>query len=113
MTRNTLSYAIKRQCEDILREHCKKDGDYAVFDDGWDDSRVASFCATVTGQFVTKRHIKNLRSILIGKVRDYQVNKPLFFDGLANEMVIARIETLEKRVAYLESNLGVDPNGGT
>ena len=86
-----MTYAETFYVGDILRLHCKRVGDYAVYDDGWDDEAVLK----AAGGTFTKTNISALRQQIVGPLR---IVKPRKID-LDTE---ARLVKLEKIINDLE-----------
>ena len=79
----------------LLNEHCAAHDGRAVYEEGWDDDRIAA----ETG--VGKQHVAYLRVTAIGKLRDAHQESAVVTSDL--ELRVAR---LEKQFAALISSLG-------
>lgn len=92
--RNGLNFGQRTAIADKLREVCTKDGKYAVYAPGWNDSVVARWATEILGTGATVPNVAYLRKQLFGVLRLYAMTP-----------VPAPADDLEARVARLEADL--------
>ena len=71
---------------DLIRLHCKRVGDYAIYDDGWSDQEVLK---QVGGTFVLN-NVENIRRQIVGPLRISKMKKA----DLDLEERIAKLEKI-------------------
>ena len=93
-----LTYAEAHAAHSILARHCRKVGETAVYEDGWDDERVARVVQADAGiHHCRPGHIAGLRKQMYGNLQ------PPTTAGMA--ALVRRIENLEARVEHLYNRL--------
>lgn len=85
-----LSYTETFHIGDLIRQHCKLIGKYAVYEDGWTDERIT---CEIGGTF-TQSNVQGVRAQLIGPLRIARETKEADLRG--------RISALEERLTSLE-----------
>lgn len=95
--RMTISFSKRLELYERMKTFCKKEGEFAVYEPGWSDARLANMLG------VTPPIIRNLREEMFGDVKRTPKEKG---ESRLNKLVI-RVDTLEKRICELEKGLGV------
>ena len=106
--KNVMSYTQKKEAERILTQFCKVDEQgFATYEPGWNDKKIAD----LIGNNTTQVNIATLRKEVLGPLIDHSGGRRGSKVNLAEEAIMARLDAIEKRLSYLESNLGVQPDG--
>jgi hypothetical protein len=96
---NRLTQVQAFEVGQVVQKYCTKVDGYAVYQDGWDDERVAQLCTAELGYIVNANNVGFMRTGVVGPVRSATVRVPRSeFDTL-----LAMISELEARVATLEA----------
>jgi hypothetical protein len=75
-----------------LKKVCKNVDGFAVYEDGWNDDKVASFCEVTTG------NVQSVRMELFGKIR---MTKDDVKEAITRS-VLARLDVLERQIEELD-----------
>jgi hypothetical protein len=89
------TYAEVFKIADIVRQHCKAEGGYAIYEPGWSDGTVAK---ELGGRF-TQANVANVRIQLIGPIPKRNRQHTHTKESLAKRLaeVEARLNELEDR----------------
>lgn len=81
----------------LLAEYCKRDGEYANYDEGWDDDRIAAEVAK-NYPHVNTGHVQYIRLHVYGKTRDPR-------GGPSNSAVEKQIDEIADMLKNVETIL--------
>lgn len=92
--RKSLTRVQEFKLGDMIRAHCKRIDDYAVYEEGWTDER----CQQEMGgpEQCSINSVQNIRRELVGDLRQQRLNSSK-----------GKIEDLEKRVTELEKQVAM------
>lgn len=68
--KNNIKLAEQLKVIALLNQVCRKEGEFAVYDDNWNDDRVAKASSEQLGRPVTKNNVYGIRVETIGKLRE-------------------------------------------
>ena len=95
--RGRLTQAERFKVYDFLKTNLKIDGEYADYIDNWTDVKVAAHFG------VSRWGVQYIRQEAFGKLKPYEGSR---FEALPLG-IVARLDDVEKRLAFLEKELGV------
>jgi hypothetical protein len=96
--RGRLTQGERFKVYDFLKAHLKVDGEYADYIDNWTDAKVAAHFD------VSRWGVQYIRQEAFGKLKPYEGSR---FESLPLG-IVARLDDVEKRLAFLEKELGVN-----
>lgn len=93
-----LTQAQKFKVYEFLKDNLKIDGEYADYLNNWTDVKVAAHFD------VSRFGVQYIRQEMFGKLRPHEGQRP---EQAVPTAVGSRLDDLEKRLAFLEKELGV------
>lgn len=98
-----LTMKQRLQVYEVLKALCKKHGDYAVYDKGWNDRTVAELATSQLEFPVHTAHVAHIRLEMMGQTQ--KVAKSGEFEELKGQLLdlLARVTLLESKVGRLLS----------
>ncbi len=100
----------QRRIEELLQEHCRKDGAFAVYEEGWSDQRIADQigCTRQNVHSIRLEDYGNLRrgtADAIDEAALRVLRETIEFQGKTIESVGNRAQLLATRITNLEHDL--------